>query len=291
MLWEPNTGKLQRTLDSHHSSVCCLVFCRSGQLLASGSTDWTIKLWNPNTGDLLRDLCHSAFIALNDISIEDNPSLPTSMVHNLSLSISSNGLLLASCVSMIVNIWSISTGELLRDLDIVDDLFRYRSTITFSPTDLILVSCTMETVNIWDPTVLIQHQETNLNESHQVKSMAFSPDGHILASGYTDGTLHVWDHVENKLLWTKLGHSDGINFIRFSPDGNLLASCAEDQSINLWDSVTGDEQCTILGHTSAVIRIDFLPDGKMLASGSVDGSIKVWDLKNRHYATKLGRPR
>jgi WD40 repeat protein len=120
---------------------------------------------------------------------------------------------------------------------------------------------------------------TNTLTGHSglVRSVAFSPDGHLLASGSFDGTIKLWDPNSGKTLQTLTGHSGNVRSVIFSPDGQVLASGGDDGSIKLWDVQSGELLQTLPGHALGVSSVAFSPDGQLLASGSFDGTVKVWD--------------
>jgi WD40 repeat protein len=69
---------------------------------------------------------------------------------------------------------------------------------------------------------------------NKVRTISFSPDGKVLASGSDDQSIQVWDTVNMKLLVRLTGHSGGVFDLTFSPDGKILASGSEDKTIKLW---------------------------------------------------------
>ena len=110
-----------------------------------------------------------------------------------------------------------------------------------------------------------------------VNSVAYSPDGMMLASGVVDGTILLWDIATKKNIATFEAHNF-IYSVVFSPDGTLLASGSANGSILLWDISTGQSVATFKGHRDPISSIAFSPEGTKLASGSEDGTALLWDV-------------
>ena len=125
------------------------------------------------------------------------------------------------------------------------------------------------------------YKEHSLLTGHtlEVRRVAFSPDGHMLATGSIDHTIRLWDVATGSHLSTLSGHTNWVTSLAFSPDGQTLASGggALDETIRLWDVATGRLLRTLSSPTLGVNSVAF--DGQTLASGSADGTILLWEIK------------
>jgi predicted NACHT family NTPase len=132
----------------------------------------------------------------------------------------------------------------------------------------------------------VNFAETNLADSvftkalGSVRSVAFSIDGRLLATGDYHGVVRLWEAASGRELLTCKGHTYGVNSVVFSSDGKTLASGSDDQTVRLWDINSGECLNTLHGHSRWINSVAFSPDGKTLASGSDDQTVRLWDIKS-----------
>jgi WD40 repeat protein len=126
-----------------------------------------------------------------------------------------------------------------------------------------------------------QDRRDPYSTSRWVSSLAFSPNGKLLATGeHADGwpatTLRVWEVATGKKLQELKGHQKGVLSLAFSPDGKLLASGSADDTVRLWDLAGGAELAVLTTGTKGVRGVGFLDNGRLLVTHGFDGQARFW---------------
>ncbi len=126
----------------------------------------------------------------------------------------------------------------------------------------------------------------------RVLSLAFSPDGSLLAAGGGEasrsGQLTLWNVADGSLAHQFVdAHSDTVYGIEFSPDSKLLASAAADKFVKVFDIATRQFVRSFEGHTHHVMDVSWKGDRTTLASAGADNAMKIWNAETGEQARTI----
>lgn len=125
--------------------------------------------------------------------------------------------------------------------------------------------------------------------NHPVSALAFSGNGHRLASGCRSGSIRLWDlNAVDQQPFVLPNCSAVVAGLAFSPDNKKLASATRDGLVRIWDVDSGSCSHVLVGHSAPVSCVAFSADGQLLASGSADRTVRFWDTSSgREIRTRL----
>lgn len=270
--WGAELGTLE---GSDNVNSDCIAFSPNGQLLAAGTFEGTIRLWNAVTGNLLQELS----------SEWDYPrAIVFSPDSKLLISCSGKQMVFGSdSITGALQFWDTTTGTLQSTL--YEDVRRVTS-LVFTNDDRLLASPS----NSWD---FLTWDRFNGVQKHMLAERlpnytitVLSLDGLLLASYRFNTNIFIWDVLTSNLQQT-LVCPGNVVCMSFSPNSQILASIDRDGIIILWNTTTGVKQQQMRSFGNAE-NLTFSPNGQLLASShehrrgpqecDTDGIIGLWDL-------------
>lgn len=112
-----------------------------------------------------------------------------------------------------------------------------------------------------------------------INAVCISPNDQLVASASQDKTIKLWRMPDLTPVMVLRGHRRGIWSIAFSPVDQAIASASGDKTIKLWNIKDGSCLRTFEGHVASVLKVQFLSAGTQLLSAGADGLVKLWNVR------------
>jgi WD40 repeat protein len=303
-VWEVATAREIGSFSGHEADLTCLDFSPDGQQLVSSSYDGTLKVWSLGAKPVVETLRgHSNWIA--GLTFSPDGRRLASVNHHTNFytriwdvatrqpltnlvglkdrsggtQFSPDGKMLATAsIDGIVQLWNAHTYEFLFALTNDFD----GGTTAFSRNSQILGVVRPGLIDrgglaFWD--VPSQRRLAKLNGfGTKARSVIFGNRSDLVAIGYYDGTVRVWNFPTEQLLCEFRQHTEAVLQLALTQDDTLLASAGRDGLVGLYDLRRRASLPPLAEHSGGVWSVAFTPDGKTLASGSVDSTIKLWNV-------------
>ncbi|OMJ80992.1 hypothetical protein SteCoe_18650 [Stentor coeruleus] len=250
------TDDLGMFLEGHSLSVNALALSSNEKILASGSTDKTIRVW--------------------DLENHQQICLLTEHTDTISFLLFPS-FLISSSIDSTIRIWDPKNFSCTHIFQNFSEVNTFAVSIE---NDFLLSGCSDNTIKIWN--LLTKRREAVLHgHENPIVCIKITSDDAWGISGSVDCTIKVWNISKKRLEYTLEGHTSYITCIAFSSKYNLLISGSSDNLVKLWNFTTKKIRSTFTSHTAHIVCVYFLKNDDFFISGSSDGMIYIWDLKTK----------
>jgi eukaryotic-like serine/threonine-protein kinase len=281
-------------LPGHGKEITALAFSHRGEMLASISRDYSVRIWDPRNRRLL---------------VTRDPRM--NYLHDIAFTADDSRLLVAGHEG-VTQVWELASDSCERSL---------RSTagpiysVAISPDGRQVATGAGDgTLHLWNDAA--DPEKTRLIENVEGRDLAITPDkkqaaisggdgqisfydlatgsplrkfaahpsrsdgigfshrGNLMAVGFDDLSIRLWNFPDLTPVGTLTGHGRRVWSISFSPTEDLLASCSDDRTVRLWDVATGVDR-VLLKSEKPVRGIGFSPDGRLLATACKAGIVRI----------------
>ncbi|MCU0286650.1 MAG: hypothetical protein MUF15_09645 [Acidobacteria bacterium] len=282
----------------HTNLIWNAVYSLDGKKILSASKDGTIKEWDVETGEWIRNIKTGSLFAtgasysldgqrilsvfmnktINELDAKKGHQIKILTGHRETISsavYSPDGKkILSASYDETIKEWDAETGECENTL--IGHDWAVTTAMYSSNGEKILSASWDRTIKEWNSKTGKCIKTLSGHKSY-VYSAIYSPDGKKILSASDDETIIEWNVETGQCIKILTGHTDTVWGAQYSLDGKKILSVSSDQTIKEWDAITGECIKTLLGHTGCVINAIYSPDGKKILSTSKDKTIKEWD--------------
>ncbi len=316
-IWDATTGQEIATLRDHAAGIVDLAVNLENNLIATGSDDGLINLYNLDaltlknqyasdtnsavkaialspTGELLAGAFAGPLVIVWDIVGNNPPYFLFDLQGEVNdLTFSPDGTLLTIAgADGIISIVDAQTGVPIdgqAQLDASGNIIPV-SAIAYNPDGTLLAAVLQNnTVRILENQGNGLTQLTTIPGQTRFTSVAFNPKNANLVTGSADNTAKVWNSETGELIYTLSGHNGEVSAVAYSEDGSEIITGSQDSVARLWRTGTGTEPITLSGHNGTLNTISYNNSGTQIATGSDDNSVIVWNPENGAILHKLTR--
>ncbi|KAF8471986.1 quinon protein alcohol dehydrogenase-like superfamily [Kalaharituber pfeilii] len=310
-IWDCDTETPTHMLKGHTSWVLCVAWSPDAKLVATGSMDNTVRLWDPKTGKAIGEAMKGHTKWITELAWEplhlqkDTRRFASSSkdctirvwdanIRRIVMTMSSHtaavtcikwggtGYIYSTSQDKTVKVWDANDGKLIHTLN---SHAHWVNHIALSTDFVLRTGCYDHTPNV--PASEEEQKAKALSRFERAATM----EGVIterLVTASDDFTMFLWEPLKTTKPIARLtGHQKQVNHVSFSPDGRIIASASFDNSVKLWNARDGKFLFTLQGHVSPVYQCSFSADSRLLVSSSKDTTLKIWDVRTGKLHTDL----
>jgi WD40 repeat protein len=272
-VWNVATGRDAADSRVHEHSVRSVAFSPDDNILACGTWDGKLHLWDTTSWCEVRRLSRLGHVS------------------QIAFSRDGRWIIIAEgFLGTTVRVCDVQTGQEVACLDGHKDPV---NSVAFSSDGKWIASVSGDfqghrdySICVWEACSWKRRGRFASAHDSIINSVGFSPDGSFVATGADDRTIRVW--TLPGLLTTSSGTNEtGVTCLAFSPDGTLLAVGRRPHSLLICEAISGHAYRQFEGHDQWITSLAFSPDGGWLASGSVDRTVCVWDMETGNLIRRL----
>jgi len=286
----------ENILDGHNDGVSAVQLSADGKIIASGSYDGIVRIWDAKSGLCIKTLAgHKGSI--------------------WSLAVTSDGKhVVSGGTDKTLRVWNIDSGKCTLVLNNFTDTIL---SLSFSPDGKRIASgCRDGTLCMWkfndeitlefskkirgsvtfvkfsaDGNLIIfggrdihfleikENKTINIIKGYKkiISSIALDANNDIIVSGYSDGSVGIVDIKSSACISKLIGHTAPITSVFLSSDGKRIISASQDETIRVWDTNSSECIKVLKGHGNWVLSLSASSDAKQIISGGWDNTIRIWD--------------
>jgi len=302
-VWNSATGKKLKEFRAHDGEILSMAASANGRRVVSGSSDKTVKVWDAETFEEVRTIRGHAEPGIAAVAVSPDATLIASSawgervlrvwdaqtgselmtlgdrksdVERIAFSPDGKRIISGDRAGD-VKIWDATTGEMLTAIHAHPDSIGCVA-INSDGSRIASAGSTDKLIKVWDAHTGVQVASLSGDREQPGGSLAFSPDGKHIVSGWGNH-IRMWETGTGSGLRTLHGHEGGITALAFSLDGKRIISGSADGTAKLWDVSADREATKLMVHQGPLdsISVAFSPDAKRMVS-NVDGMVKVWNV-------------
>lgn len=311
-VWDLGTAQKVTCLTNHSGWIPNIAISPDSRLLASASSDRTIKLWDLVLGQEAGSLqghfdevwgiafspdgkCLASSSKDGEVKLWD--ATPNTKPSGVALFPPHRGFVVSPTTELLL-LFDNSAAWCLWDTGSLTEKARYRppveeySSVAVSARGPVLaVGMPDGAITLWQPDEGILRPGKMLSgHNARVQTLAFSREGQTLASADAANRIMVWDVETARSIAAFDTHASGVTHLSFSWDGGLVATAHEDWTAEVWSAVAGRRHAVLRGFKGHINGVAMSARGELVATIGGDAQARLWDLKtSRELATLEGQ--